>query len=379
RQHVLPLLERANLTPDVVLATAHPGHAGAFVTTHLEAHAGPFTVILAAGDGTLHEIIEALVNTAPKGQRAAAPPAKLNFALIPSGTANALYASLFPRAPTDDDTAYKLRSVQALVDGRPSAPLTLALTTLQSPPNKRAPPRVAVSAVVASTALHAAILADSEALRAELPGLERFQRAAAQNLARWYHASVKLFPTAAAGVVEVYDPAAKAFVPHAQSTEDDPIVDLAGPFAYFVSVVNVDRLEPQFRIAPLWRDAKPEGAALDVVVLRPERDPSVQMDSEETREAFSEKVKGVMGGAYQDGAHVGLTYTDDGCVLESGEGWPVVEYFRCAGWEWEPDDIDDRAHLVCADGDIHEIVKGGKATCTAATPSDDKSGFGVYV
>ncbi|TFY53950.1 hypothetical protein EVJ58_g9155, partial [Rhodofomes roseus] len=224
----------------------------------------------------------------------------------------------------------------------------------------------------------ASILADSEALRAELPGLERFQRAAAQNLTRWYNASVKLFPTAAAGVVQMYDPETRAFVPHQHSTEDDPIVDLGGPFAYFVSVVNVDRLEPKFRIAPLWRDVKPEGAALDVVVLRPERDPSVQMDSDEYREAFSEKLKGVLGGAYQDGAHVGLTYADDGCVRDNGEGWPVVEYFRCGGWMWEPDDIDDRAHLVCADGDIHEIEKGGKATCSAATPSDDKSGFAVF-
>ena len=343
--HVLPLLEQSNHKPDVVLATTHAGHAGTFVTQHLEEHAGPFTVVLAAGDGTLHEVIEALTNTPPKGQRAAAPPAKLSFALVPCGTANALYSSLFPPSPdTDtDDVEYKLRSVRALVAGHPSAPLTLALTTLHAPPHKRAPPRVAVSAVVASTALHASILADSEALRAEVPGLERFQRAAAQNLTRWYAASVTFFPTAAAGVVQVYDPATRAFVPHPSSTDDDPLVDVAGPFAYFVAVVNVDRLEPKFRIAPLWRDVKPEGAAMDVVVLRPERDPSTRMDSQEMREAFSEKLKGVLGGAYEDGAHVGLTYAEDGCVRDNGEGWSVVEYFRCGGWEWEP----VSAHIVC--------------------------------
>lgn len=333
--HVLPLLQHADLTPDAVLATEHAGHAGAFVTQHLEQHAGPFTVVLAAGDGTLHEVIEALTNTPPKGQRAAAPPARLSFALVPCGTANALYASFFPHAD-EDETAYTLRSVRALVEGRPSAPLTLALTSLQSPPNSRTTPRIAVSAVVASTALHASILADSEKMRAEVPGLERFQRAAAQNLTRWYAASVTLFPTAAAGVVEVYDPATRAFVPHPASTEDEPIIDLPGPFAYFVAVVNVDRLEPKFRIAPLWRDANPNGAAMDVVVLRPERDPSVRMDSEEMRKAFAEKLKGVLGGAYQDGAHVNLTYAEDGSVKDVDEGWPVVEYFRCGGWEWEP-------------------------------------------
>ncbi|KZT66874.1 hypothetical protein DAEQUDRAFT_674296 [Daedalea quercina L-15889] len=379
--HVLPLLARAHRTPDAVLATAHAGHAGALVTAHLEAHAGPFDIVLAAGDGTLHEVVDALTNTPPRGQRAAAPPARLSFALVPCGTANALYASLFPpvEGEDEDETAYRLRGVKALVEGRASVPLTLALTSIQGPPSGRTPPRVAVSAVVASTSLHASILADSEALRAELPGLERFQRAAALNLARWYAASATFFPTEAAGVVQVYDPAARAFVPHQNSTEDDPIVDLAGPFAYFLSVVNVDRLEPKFRIAPLWRDVTPEGAALDVVVVRPERDPSTRMDSEETREMFSEKLKGILGGAYQDGAHVGLTYADDGSVWDNGEGWSVVEYFRCGGWEWVPDDIDERAHLVCADGEIHEIKKGGRATCTAVIPSDDKSGFAVYV
>ena len=82
---------------------------------------------------------------------------------------------------------------------------------------------------------------------------------------------------------------------------------------------------------------------MDVVVLRPERDPSTRMDSQEMREAFSEKLKGVLGGAYQDGAHVGLTYAEDGCVRDNGEGWSVVEYFRCGGWEWEP----VSAHIVC--------------------------------
>jgi len=118
---------------------------------------------------------------------------------------------------------------------------------------------------------------------------------------------------------------------------------------------------------------------LDVVMLRPERDPSVSMDSEETRSAFAEKAKAVLGGAYENGAHIQLRYAEDGCILTEGDGPVVVEYFRCGGWEWEPDDIDDRAHLVCADGEIHEIEKGGKATCSAAAPMDEKSGFAIFI
>ncbi|KZT03440.1 uncharacterized protein LAESUDRAFT_729243 [Laetiporus sulphureus 93-53] len=380
--HVAPLLKEATVELDApVLTTTHDGHAGQFVTQYTESVEGPFTVILASGDGTLHEIVQTLTNTPPKGVRASAPPARLSFVLLPCGTANALYSSLFPPQSEEDATStdYKLSSLRAFLASGTTVPLTLALTTLSPPPRSHNPPRTAVSAVVASTSLHASILHDAEALRASVPGLERFKRAAAQNLARWYSASVTLFPAQATGRVELWDPAARRFAPHPQSTESDPLVDLSGPFAYFLSTANVDRLEPAFRITPHARDVPPKGPALDVVVLRPERDPSVEMDSREVREAFAEKAKAVLGGAYEDGAHTVLRYAEDGCVLTEGDGPLVVEYFRCGGWEWEPDDIDDRAHLVCADGEVFTIDKGGRATCAAVIPVDDKSGFAVFV
>ncbi|PCH38780.1 hypothetical protein WOLCODRAFT_136434 [Wolfiporia cocos MD-104 SS10] len=382
-EHVLPLLASAGITPDKVLQTERAGHAGEFVTSHLEAVEGPFTIVLGSGDGTLHEVIEALTLTPPRGTRASAPPAKLAFALVPCGTANALYASLFPPASDADAAtpAYRLRSLRAFLARPAATPLTLALTTLAPPPHARTPPRTAVSAVVASTALHASILHDSEALRASVPGLERFKRAAAQNITRWYRASATLFPVPGAGVVQVFDARTQAWAPHPQSTGADPFVDVSGPFAYFVSTVNVDRLEPRFRIAPQGRSqhAEGQGPAMEVVIVRPERDPSVEMDSEEARAAFAEKIMAVLGSAYQDGAHVGMRYAEDGRVLADGDGPLVVEYVRCGGWEWEPDDIDEHAHYVCADGDIHVIDKGGKATCVPAAPVDDKSGFAVFV
>lgn len=42
------------------------------------------------------------------------------------------------------------------------------------------------------------------------------------------------------------------------------------------------------------------------------------------------------------------------------------------------DEIDERAHLVCADGEILTIPKGGKARTTAATPIGNTSGFALY-
>ncbi|RPD65789.1 hypothetical protein L226DRAFT_529933 [Lentinus tigrinus ALCF2SS1-7] len=381
KEHVLPLLKEKNVTPDRVEETTAPGHAGTLVADFLATvpdGTDAVSVILGSGDGTLHELINAL-NSLPSSK----PLPRINLALVPCGTANALYASLFPPTPDDDPVQSRLKSVNAFLSSSPhTVPLNLAVTVLSGGPGGQSKPRqVSISAVVASTALHASILHDSEALRASDPSMERFKTAAMQNITRWYAASVKLFPREGAGFVEVFDPAAQAFVPHEASTEDDPIVDLAGPFAYFLSTVNVDRLEPKFRIAPRGRDVlAPEGksAALDVVIVRPMRDPSYEMESEEARAKFAGKAGAVLGAAYQDGAHVNLRYDEIGKIVAEGTGPTVVEYIRCGGWEWEPDDIDERAHFVCADGDILTIPSGGKAKCTAATPMSDNTGFALY-
>ncbi|KAI0332049.1 hypothetical protein GY45DRAFT_1400049 [Cubamyces sp. BRFM 1775] len=379
--HVLPLLSQHNLSPDKVVATESSGHVGNVVADFLTSHPDkPISVILGSGDGTLHELINVL-NNIPSSK----PLPRIHLALVPCGTANALYSSLFLTSPEDDPVQYKLKSVHAFVSGNHrSVPLNLAVNVISpphvAPPAKPAPKQVSISAVVASTSLHASILHDSEALRETDPTIERFKTAAFQNITRWYYATVKLFPRKGPEVVEVYDPATDTFVPHESSTEDEPIVDLIGPFAYFLSTVNVDRLEPAFRITPKAKELLHEEgtAALDLVMIRPMRDPSYVMDSEESRKAFAEKVGAVLGAAYQDGAHVNLRYTEDGSVTTEGDGPTVVEYVRCGGWEWEPDDIDERAHLVCADGDILTIPTGGKATCTAATPMNDQTGFALY-
>ncbi|KAI0362806.1 hypothetical protein OH77DRAFT_1442780 [Trametes cingulata] len=380
--HVLPLLHQHKVTPDKVVATESSGHVGKIVADFLASSTvhGPISVVLGSGDGTLHELINVL-NTIPSSK----PLPRIHLALVPAGTANALYASLFPPSPGDDPIQYKLKSVQAFVsENHRSIPLNLAVNVISPPhvppPAKTGPKQVSISAVVASTALHASILHDSEALRASDPTIERFKTAARQNITRWYYASVKLFPRKGPEVVEVYDPETGGFVAHEASTEDDPIVDLIGPFAYFLSTVNVDRLEPAFRISPKAKNMLEEegAAALDLIIVRPMRDPSYTMDSEDTRKAFAEKVGAVLGAAYQDGAHIALRYAEDGSIVSEGTGPTVVEYVRCGGWEWEPDDVDERAHLVCADGEILTIPTEGKATCTAATPMNDSTGFAIY-
>ncbi|KIP02650.1 hypothetical protein PHLGIDRAFT_95749 [Phlebiopsis gigantea 11061_1 CR5-6] len=382
-QHiVLPRLAQHGHTPAAVVATTHPGHAGEVVLQHLAAADGPLTVVLGSGDGTLHEILAALHSGAPTGTRTAAR--LLSFVLVPCGTANALYHSLFPPSP---DSSQELRDSQTrsldayLTDGPRARPLTLAQTVLLD--GAQQPTGASIAAVVASTALHASILHDSEALRPTHPGVERFKLAAQQNLTRWYHARARLAvahtPVPNAGiapVVEIFSPAARGFVPYTGpgAAPDGTAVTLDGPFVYFLSTVNADRLEANFRIAPCQSTFPPlpesSPPTIDVVVIRPLRDPALLEESEHARQAFAEKSMAILTAAYRDGAHIHARYGGAGEVVEGGTGDVVVEYFRCNSWEWIPDPSDQYAHLVCVDGEILQVEPGGKAVNTALHRAD---------
>lgn len=170
--HVLPLLAQHRRTVDKLVETETEGHAGRIVLDFIRSvqvtRPSDITIILGSGDGTLHEIINILSAIDGPGIP------QLRFALVPCGTANALYSSLYPPVREELDSEYKLQSVKAYLNGGRSIPLTLAITTLSSPPAAKERPKVSISAVVVSTAMHASILHDSEALRKEMPGLERF-------------------------------------------------------------------------------------------------------------------------------------------------------------------------------------------------------------
>jgi len=378
--HVFPLLEANNIQPALTVRTERDGHAGQALVDFLETYAGESLVhvVLGSGDGTLHEIINALSFVTFKGDRANTSPPSISFSLVPCGTANALYASLFP-AKTGDKIAYRLQSLHSFIARGPIQSLTLSFSSLSSPPSsKQRRPKVAVSAVVTSTSLHASILDDSEKLRESIPGLERFKVAAAQNMSRWYHSYAKLLPLSKEGTVQVYDPQSNQFVTHDDSDEDTPFVDVYGPFAYFLSTVNVDRLEPEFRITPLNSQIPPQEPSLDVIMVRPERDPTFTVDSEETRAAFAKKTMAVLMEAYKDGNHVNLRYNSSGEISPNYDGPTVVEYVRCGGWEWMPDDTDEKAHLLCCDGTIFNVQKEGRVVCLAARASAN-AGFTVHV
>lgn len=162
-ENVLPLLRNHSKQVDHVVETTSVGHAGVAVADFCAANLdAPITVLVASGDGTLHEIINA--RTLPK----------IHFVLVPCGTANALYSSLFPPHPPVDKVDYRLQSLRSYIEGGATLPLSMAVTVMSAPADKAQPDVIAVAAVVVSTSLHASILNDSECLREEHPGVERY-------------------------------------------------------------------------------------------------------------------------------------------------------------------------------------------------------------
>ena len=314
-------------------------------------------VIVAGGDGTIHEVVNAIFSANPTRFNR---PINVTFAIIPCGTgvltkilsplhdllrlipslANALYHSLFPESivepkPLAEVTdALKLLSLKAMVNRRALVePLSVVKTTA----NNNAEPLYGV--VVASTALHASILHDSESLRATIPDISRFKVAAQQNIDRWYEADVVFYPPEN-DTVAIYDQQKQTFLPFKGGlNEDAGSVTMTGPFAYFLSTVNVDRLESQFVISPLQRKLD-NSKAMFVTVIRPLRDPSGSNDAElnvDRHSKFAAKLMSVLTAAYQAGKHIDLHYDADGLVKsEHGTsiGPAVVEYIRCGGWRW---------------------------------------------
>jgi hypothetical protein len=362
---ILPLLLSHDITPDTVVPTEHLGHAGTLLVSYIEtlspsARVQGITLILVSGDGTLHDIVNALYSAHANAKGQDGPFPSIRVVLIPGGTANALHASLFPPSRASNADPTLLASLLSFLSATPRlVPLTISHTTISPPsshnnneqeaeaegqPPPPPPPSISasdnstLSIVVTSTALHASILLDSEVLRASVPGIKRFELAAAQNATTWYRARARLLPP-----VQRYEVASGAFVSItpdsvANNNYGDESLSLPGPFAYFLSTVNVDRLEPFFRIMPLQSALPPprDAQTMDVLVVRPLRDPSLEGKSGEgERERFKERLWSVLMKAGQDGAHIHARYDSD---TQGGkmDGQPVVEYFRVAGWEWIP-------------------------------------------
>jgi hypothetical protein len=197
--------------------------------------------------------------------------------------------------------------------------------------------------------------------------VERFKIAAQENVGVFFSAKVRLTKTSQ-GKVEQYRPSSRAFgAPFTAEISDEGDVVLEGPFAYFLSTTTTPRLEATFVINPTLETNRPESPSMDIVIMRPMRDPRVSKAAEEggdkaASEAWKPRPWEVLGQAYNNGAHVNMLYNDDGSssVADSRGGAHdgenvVVETFRCGGFEWTPSvsrngtDFDQRSSSVHAE------------------------------
>lgn len=227
----------------------------------------------------------------------------------------------------------------------------MSLLTIRGAESSECPSSLHIpSHVVISTCLHANLLATAEGLRAEYPGVERFKVAAQQNAGRFYSATVQLQP-AAKGGVQLYNPTTSAF------EEVFETVQLEDDFAYLLSSATCPRLEPTFVISPLLQRLPAGGSgSMDIMILRPDRDPRVRAalkqagygsirearaaQDAQTLEAASAawvpRAWEVLGKAYEEGAHVDLTYDPQGDAVVKGDGERIVEVYRVGGFSWTP-------------------------------------------
>ena len=146
-------------------------------------------------------------------------------------------------------------------------------------------------------------------------------------MTRWSSATLQL-PDG----YSIYNPVTHSF----EDTASIPTT-LEGPFAYFLSTVNVDRLELEFNITPLASTLPPIGPGFEIVVVRPARDPAFNGTDDAARQAFAAKSGPLVMAAYQRGAHIKWRYGKDGQPgLEDSEGEFLVEYLRAPSWVWVP-------------------------------------------
>jgi hypothetical protein len=187
-------------------------------------------------------------------------------------------------------------------------------------------------------ALHASIIDVAESLRSEHPGIERFKIAAGQSITQWSQAQLLVKDSH-----EIYDPVTTSFKQIIAMRDSEEVIP--GPFAYFLTTTNVDRLEQDFRIAPLATSipVTSEEGWMEVVIIRPSRDPSIGKDSlqsqdETIRQKFAATTMQTLHSAYKDGSHVSLGYDASGKVMDTAESGErtVVEYLRVKQWEWIP-------------------------------------------
>lgn len=303
---VVPLLaSTAFCKPVETWLTSQPGDAKQFGIDlrNKATSAQTLLVILIGGDGTTQEFLQGLCM--PLDQPIISGLLQYSLAIIPTGTANALYHYHFPHALGNK----YLSLASSLQAHNKTTPLPLLSVHINGSSH--------LAHVVASTALHASILQDSEQLRQTIPGIERFKKAAEINWTRVYQGSLQL-----SGQVQRYDPNSKSFI-HATNEQ------VSSDEWVYLNACLTDRLEPTFIVAPLRTPAQSD--CMDVVFIRKPKNVSQQQ--------FSAALAVVTAAMYDGGQHINLVWREDhtvGPYTQQTPGPSVVDYGRCKTLTWSP-------------------------------------------
>lgn len=292
-------------------------------------HLSSTVLAVVGGDGSLNELINGIMQLEPH-----ATTRGVRLALIPAGTANAVYHSLFPDTCKNPSNFDRFLSAKAALR-HPGTLAPLSICRILTAQNAKP----VYSCVVTSTCLHADILetASTPEMRKAYPGVERFQKAAEQHVGTSYSAKLTLLP-----VMSQNPRIHKYSMEHNEWRGHSPAsMAIQGEFVYFVATL-VDRFETAFRIAPFSSPTEGRPAeAIDIVLVR-HKDGASQQEN-------AHRLVRVLMAAYKDGEHVRLT--ED----VNGQQEPIVEYYRVGGFEWQP--LNEAAKLICIDGATSRLAQ----------------------
>ncbi|KAM0277133.1 hypothetical protein ACHAQH_006027 [Verticillium albo-atrum] len=252
------------------------------------------TIILLSGDGGIVDLLNGTTSSSPT------PGPRPSLALIPLGTANALFHSLHkPLYSPPNPPSPLVLALRTLVKGTP-APLPSFLASFPDGATLVSEPRDPIShlhgAIVASYGFHAQLVWESDTPAYRAHGAARFGMVAADLLAE----------------------------SHAYRAEVDGAVSPDAGWGYILATL-VSNLERTFTISPA---SEPLGRRLRVVRFGA---------------VGGERTMDIMKGAYDEGKHVGM----EGVGYEEVEGLKVTIREEDARWR-----------KVCVDGTIVELPEG---------------------
>ncbi|KAG0337158.1 hypothetical protein BG000_005758, partial [Podila horticola] len=271
-------------------------------------------VMVVGGDGTVHEVVNGVlrgVEGTPFDSQEFRP--RIEFAVIPTGTGNAISTSLGVTGVQDALDRFLAGKAVPLRVMTVSTRSKEANVVSDSSNNKSWVPRV-YTVVVNSFGLHCATVYDSEEFRHL--GNERFRTAAMKNVEnlKQYQGKISVF-----GDVQTYDRTTKGLVVTSSLDAAKPTAVLPGPFTYLL-LTKQAFLEPGFRPTPL---ARTQDEYMDLLAVQ---------------NVGQAEIMAMFGGT-ATGEHIGLE---------------TVEYLKVKALELE---TPEKGRL-CIDGEFMDIEAG---------------------